>query len=138
MAPTADAFERPVEAPDLLPGELRVGVGGGEMGHDPLDLRARVTLEAIEKLFDEVVWNPEAAHPGIDLQVHGEGTIGPNPCKRLYLAEVVDDGGEPRREDRSVGPAVHTVQDDDLAADARFAELDALTGEGDPEAGRSL
>ncbi len=70
--------------------------------------------------------------------MHGEGAIGPDPCKRLDLAEVVDDGGEPRREDRAVGPAVDTVQDDDLAADARFAELDALTGEGDPETGRAF
>ncbi len=65
MAPTADTFERPVEAPELLPGELRVGVGGGEMGHHALDLRARVALEAIEKIINAVVRDPEAAHSGI-------------------------------------------------------------------------
>ena len=77
---------RPEEALELLVGEVAVGVGGGEMGHQPDDGRAG----------HGQLGEPPAPHPGVELEVDLH-TVGQRPVVHGELERgVARHAGRPR------------------------------------------
>jgi len=122
------------EPGDLLCHVLRVGIGRRKVSHEAHYANRGEAPKLAKKLGQLTERDAKTTHPGVDLEMNVDGTVGGDRFEGARLGEIIKDGCQPRGDDVAVSATADPIEDEYRAVDSGIAKLDAFLGKRHPEA----